>query len=243
MNSSEEIFHPIKTVRASEAIYEQIKDRIISGELKPGDRLPSERNMMELFQRSRPTIREALRMLERSGYIHTIPGSNGALVTLPSGRNMIESIGEALQIGNVSLAELSEYRLVSEGAAAAWAAERATDEDISLLRSSLDEGAGVLKHFDSPDWFRQFTEADQHFHLYISKAAKNRVSELMNHTVGNLNRVLLDEKTSVLSARKKELMMKDVQQMHEEVFKAVERRDAEAARAAMETHLKRFLTD
>ena len=65
----------------------------------------------------------------------------------------------------------------------------------------------------------------------------------MNHTVGNLNRVLLDEKTSVLSARKKELMMKDVQQMHEEVFKAVERRDAEAARAAMETHLKRFLTD
>ena len=239
MNSSEEIFHPIKTVRASEAIYEQIKDRIISGELKPGDRLPSERNMMELFQRSRPTIR----MLERSGYIRTIPGSNGALVTLPSGRNMIESIGEALQIGNVSLAELSEYRLVSEGAAAAWAAERATDEDISLLRSSLDEGAGVLKHFDSPDWFRQFTEADQHFHLYNSKAAKNRVSELMNHTVGNLNRVLLDEKTSVLSARKKELMMKDVQQMHEEVFKAVERRDAEAARAAMETHLKRFLTD
>ena len=71
MNSSEEIFHPIKTVRASEAIYEQIKDRIISGELKPGDRLPSERNMMELFQRSRPTIREALRMLERSGYIRT----------------------------------------------------------------------------------------------------------------------------------------------------------------------------
>ena len=97
MNSSEEIFHPIKTVRASEAIYEQIKDRIISGELKPGDRLPSERNMMELFQRSRPTIREALRMLERSGYIRTIPGSNGALVTLPTGRNMIESIGEALQ--------------------------------------------------------------------------------------------------------------------------------------------------
>ncbi len=243
MNSSEEIFHPIKTVRASEAIYEQIKDRIISGELKPGDRLPSERNMMELFQRSRPTIREALRMLERSGYIRTIPGSNGALVTLPTGRNMMESIGEALQIGSVSLAELSEYRLVSEGAAAAWAAERATEEDVNALRSSLEEGAEILKHVDAPDWYRQFVAADQRFHLRISRAAKNRVSELMNHTVGNLNRDLWTRQTAALSGRKKEAMMKDVQQMHEEIFKAVEEHDAAAARSAMETHLKRFLTD
>ena len=50
-------FEPVETKRASEAIYEQIKERIISGDLKPGDRLPSERNMMELFRRSRPTIR------------------------------------------------------------------------------------------------------------------------------------------------------------------------------------------
>lgn len=240
---NEEIFRPIKTVRASEAIYEQIKDSIISGELKPGDRLPSERNMMDLFQRSRPTIREALRMLERSGYIRTIPGSNGALVTLPTSRNMMESLGEALQVGNISLAEISEYRLVSEGAAAAWAAERATDEDIGLLRDSLEDGAEALRQLDSPDWFRLFSEADQKFHLLICKAAKNRVSELMHYTVGQLSRELLDQKTASLSKRKKEAMMRDVQQMHREIFKAIEGRDAEAARAAMETHLQRFLTD
>ena len=61
------LFRPVETKRASEAIFDQIKDLIMRGKLRPGDRLPSERSMIEMFQRSRPTIREALRMLERAG--------------------------------------------------------------------------------------------------------------------------------------------------------------------------------
>jgi DNA-binding FadR family transcriptional regulator len=59
-------FSPFATQRASEVIYEQIRELIISGQLKPSDRLPSERTLMEMYHRSRPTIREALRMLESS---------------------------------------------------------------------------------------------------------------------------------------------------------------------------------
>ena len=73
-------WQPIKARRASEDIYAQLRDLITSGALKPGDRLPSERAMMEQLQRSRPTIREALRMLEQGGYVASTHGASGAVV-------------------------------------------------------------------------------------------------------------------------------------------------------------------
>lgn len=70
-----QLLRPVETQRASAAIYEQVKGLILDGQLKPGDRLPSERALMDLMGRSRPTIREALRMLERDGFIHTVPAA------------------------------------------------------------------------------------------------------------------------------------------------------------------------
>lgn len=108
------IFQPVQTKRASEAIFDQIKDLIIRGELQPGDRLPSERNMIEMFQHSRPTIREALRMLERTGYIRTMAGSNGAIIMPPNDKNLENSLSDALSIGHIPLEQLAEYRAASE---------------------------------------------------------------------------------------------------------------------------------
>ena len=73
-------WQPIGGGRASEAIYDQLRELITSGVLKPGDRLPSERAMMEQLHRSRPTIREALRMLEQGGYVASTHGASGAVV-------------------------------------------------------------------------------------------------------------------------------------------------------------------
>lgn len=78
--SSKALFTPAKTQRASEAIYNQIYPKIISGELRPGDRLPPERELAEMFQRSRPVVREALRMLQQEGLIETAVGSSGGAV-------------------------------------------------------------------------------------------------------------------------------------------------------------------
>ena len=76
-------WQPVKTRRASEEIYLQLREFILSGQLKPGDRLPSERAMMTQLNRSRPTIREALRMLEQGGYIASTHGAPGAVVQEP----------------------------------------------------------------------------------------------------------------------------------------------------------------
>ena len=237
MSDISNFFEPVETKRASEAIYEQIKERIISGDLKPGDRLPSERNMMELFRRSRPTIREALRMLERSGYIRTIPGSNGAVITSPNEKNMEESIEDALQIGQISLEEMREYRCVSEGATAQWAAERATDDEIKALEECLAKMAEIIEDHD------KFIDMDAQFHALLASAAKNRVSVTMNTTLNKLSRTFVKRKMSDLSAEDRSTMGIYVHKMHVEIFEAVKAHDVEKARAAMDKHLNSFYFD
>ncbi len=91
-------FKPVSSRRVSEAIFDQIREKILRGEIRPNDRLPSERALMEIFGRSRPTIREALRMLERSGLITTIPGSGGSVVKEISSQTVEQSLeGMVLQ--------------------------------------------------------------------------------------------------------------------------------------------------
>lgn len=237
MNNSSDIFRPIETKRASEAIYEQVKDKIVAGELKPGDRLPSERNMMELFRRSRPTIREALRMLERAGYIKTIAGSNGAIVTVPDSRNMEESIEDALQIGQISLSEIAEYRRASEGAAAAWAAARGTAEDLEALRRCLDGMEAVVDDMEA------FMEMDSMFHNLIADAAKNRVVRVMNSTISKLNRAYIKDSYSTLSADERAQNNCHIIEMHKKIYGAIADHRPESARQAMDEHLCFFLAD
>lgn len=235
--SAGEMFRPAVTKRASEIIYEQIKERIIKGELQPGDRLPSERNMMEMFQRSRPTIREALRMLERSGYIRTVAGSNGAIVMLPDEENMQQSIMDALSVGQIELKDVGEYRLVSEVATAAWAAERADGEDIAELERFLERAAALMGSYV------EFIALDSQFHALLARASKNRVSLLMNKTFSQLSFPLVKEKMDSVAESKRAEMCRRIQAQHTAIFDAVRAHDAERARCAMIEHIGSFEAD
>ena len=94
--------------RASDDIYEQLRALITSGALKPGDRLPSERAMMAELQRSRPTIREALKRLEQGGYVTSTQGASGAVVqelSLHAAEEPLKDMG-ITALFNVSTADL-----------------------------------------------------------------------------------------------------------------------------------------
>ena len=105
--SSKALFTPAKTQRASEAIYNQIYPKIISGELRPGDRLPPERELAEMFQRSRPVVREALRMLQQEGLIETAVGSSGgAVIRGVSLKSVEEPLKNLVAMGAINLDEL-----------------------------------------------------------------------------------------------------------------------------------------
>lgn len=230
-------FQPAVTKRASEIIFDQVKDMIIRRELKPGDRLPSERNMMDMFQRSRPTIREALRMLERGGYIRTIAGSNGAVVLEPDNHSIQQSIEEALQIGQIDLGEMSEYRRISEAATVAWACQRRTEEDLSLLRKQLDK---MAENIQDP---AAYIAMDPEYHGLIASAGKNTVSMLMSQTLSSINQNFMRNKISALPEAEQHKMLKKVHEKHEEIFRAIQAQDEQAACAAMEKHLTSFLDD
>ena len=228
---------PVNTKRASEVIYEQIREMIIKGELKPGDRLPSEQNMIELFRRSRPTIREALRMLEHSGYIRASAGSSGAEVLPPSDKNVEQSVEDALRVGLVSLEEISEYRKVGETAVAGWAAERRTQEDLDAMQAHLDRMADHL------DDYAAFIDLDPQFHALLAAAAKNAVADVVNRVLSRTNRSLMKGKMGTLSPEAQLEMSKKVHGMHLAIFQAVRAGDPEQARRAMQDHLSAFEAD
>ena len=146
-------WQPIGGGRASEAIYDQLRELITSGVLKPGDRLPSERAMMEQLHRSRPTIREALRMLEQGGYVASTHGASGAVVQELTIDGVEQPLSAMLQLNQISLEELGEYRAVNDGTIAGWAARRRTDEDLAALDSCLTAAViaqGLLRRAGRP---------------------------------------------------------------------------------------------
>ena len=148
-------WQPIGGGRASEAIYDQLRELITSGVLKPGDRLPSERAMMEQLHRSRPTIREALRMLEQGGYVASTHGASGAVVQELTIDGVEQPLSAMLQLNQISLEELGEYRAVNDGTIAGWAtrSSRATSSRPTCANGSSRPTRAAAR--DSPRWPRR----------------------------------------------------------------------------------------
>jgi DNA-binding FadR family transcriptional regulator len=165
-------FEPIKATRAHEAILAQLQHKILAGELAPGDRLPSEREMMLTFGVSRPTIREALRVAESLGLVavrHGDPGGPRVLCRPSVGLTRI--LDGLLSAERTSVAELLEARMVLEGAAARLAASRPGAE-----LGPLEEAYRAMEQ--APD-FDRFAQADALFHQRVAEVGGNRLLAVM----------------------------------------------------------------
>lgn len=231
--------HPVATQRASEAIYEQIKGLIISGQFKPGDRLPSERSLMTMLQRSRPTIREALRMLERAGFIRIVPGTNGAIVQELGTGGVEQSLEVVLQTNKVTMAELVEYRSHNDTAVARWAAQRHTREDIQALQQILKDGDTFLREGD----YNSFVRLDGAFHGRLAKAGKNEVAYILTQVMSNLVEPRMRQAIQEQSTEETRDMCRRILDMHRRIYEAVRLGDPDAAQAAMAHHIQVFGTD
>ncbi len=231
------VLSPVSTQRASEAICEQIRTLILSGELKPGDRLPSERAMMDMLGRSRPTIREALRMLENDELVRIVPGSGGAIIMQPSSQSVEQPLETMLSLEGVSNAELLEFRRLNEVAAAGWAAERRTDEELAHLSELL-----LLSERNNRD-FRSFAEYDLAFHQAIASAGHNRIAAIVDKVVHQLVLNILLTSHAKKQKREQKQMMDSISLSHRAVYDAIAVKDASAAREAMGIHIGLFADD
>ena len=114
---------------------EQIETAIIEDKLKPGEKLPTERNLREMFETSRGSIREALRVLEQKGLIDIKLGPNGGTIVKPASTDCaVETLGLLVKRRKVSLNDLAEFREGVEGNVAALAAENASRSHIQFLK-------------------------------------------------------------------------------------------------------------
>lgn len=234
-----QLLRPVETQRASAAIYEQIKGLILQGQLKPGDRLPSERSLMDLMGRSRPTIREALRMLERDGFIHTVPGGSGAVVQQPSADLVVQSLDAMLQVGKVSLSELGEFRLHNDVAVARWAAQRRTQSDIDALKAILDKMEQCIQ---SRDW-EGFLALDPEFHCRLAYAGKNTVAAIMSRVLSQLSSPISAGHILGQPGSGTEQQILNIWDMHKRIFDAVCEGYPQKAEEAMVYHIQDFVND
>lgn len=224
--------HPVETKRASEEIYFQIRQLIMDGEIKAGDRLPSERKMMEMMQRSRPTIREAMRMLEREGYIKTIPGSSGAVVQECSVDNAVQSLENIIQFQKLTIENILEFRMIDETQAAKLAAIRRTDEDIIMMQEILQKAESCL------EFPQQFIDFDVQFHIQIAKASKNEMFCIMLQVCRNIIGLSLMDKLTIGSVEMKKNKCINILKAHKAIFEAIKNRDENSASSEMHKHLK-----
>ena len=133
------MFKPIKLSRLSDEVIDQLKESILLGHFKAGDRLPSERELAEEFQVSRVAIREALRALENSGFITTRQGATGgAYVTDLTFEHLANAFLDLFLANKISIPELYQVRLLIEPEVARLAALNITPEYAERLKTLLE---------------------------------------------------------------------------------------------------------
>src|SRR5579872_5978966 len=132
------VFAPIRPMRASSDVIAQIRRAILSGQYRPGDRLPTEREMAQQFGVSRVTVRDALRALEANGLVRVkVGGQGGPYVSEPDIALLSVSFGTHLQLRGTTFQELAEARQALETTAAELAARRATSQDLAALEAAI----------------------------------------------------------------------------------------------------------
>lgn len=133
-------FRPIRQTRVSEEVTEQIKQCILLGDFKAGDKLPSERELMEEFQVSRVAIREALRALENSGFVSTRQGATGGTYVIElSFENLTSAFIDLFLAEKISIPEMFHVRVLIEPEVARLAAMRITPESKKKLEEILQK--------------------------------------------------------------------------------------------------------
>ncbi len=218
------MFECAKTNKVSQNIVNQIRKAIFNGDLKPGDKLPSDKELMDNFGVSKGSLREALSSLEVLGLLEIRKGAlGGAFVTEVDTDKAKEGFSNFFVFRDLSLKNLFDVRLILESHVAECAASIITDDDLQRLEQILQETRDALKN-DLPLNYRG---REVSFHLIIANATQN---PLLVFLLDYVETLLLDAKEILNPGRD---FSKRVLEAHERIYKALVARDANQARNAI----------
>lgn len=205
-----------KTEKVSDRIIDQIRDAVLSGRLKPGDRLASEKDLIVQFGVSKATMREALRVLEAMGLVEIRKGlGGGAFITEVGMKTTVHSIINFLHFKSVSIREITMLRFMLEPAVAYMAANAMEPEDLAKLRSMIEGDAARAE----TELAREIS-----FHRYLVRMSRNPILIL-----------IMDFIDSILTEVKSQLNLGEdfygkVRNMHRRILACLEQHDAAGAR-------------
>jgi len=208
---------------------EQIRLLMRQGQLKPGDRLPPERDLCERFGVSRVTVREALRMLESAGLVEIRVGARGgAFVTAPSSNRVGEGLADLLTLSVISAADVTEVRLILEVGIVPLVCERATEDDLAKLEKICERAEVAVRSGDYT------MDMSLEFHTAVAQATHNPALEMLVESFRGPILMSLKEAKEIAPE-----MGGLGSQEHERFVQAVRRRDADGATSIMREHLAR----
>jgi len=222
------IIKPIKTQKIYKQIVDQIGQLVAEGQLKPGDRLPSERELVERFQVSRASIREAISALEMMGLIEVRSGE-GTYIRQINIDSVVAPLAWMLFIEKDTDLELYEARKILEVQAAGLAAARAEDDEINDVFEALE-----IMRMDLVNQ-RLGEDADHSFHYAIAKATHNKILfRLMNTISDTMRKTLKTSRSRLYEDRNSpERLYKE----HFSIYEAIRDHDVEQAQKLMLDHL------
>ncbi|MGI4878640.1 MAG: FadR/GntR family transcriptional regulator [Janthinobacterium lividum] len=219
-------FSPIKTRRAFEVICERIRDELAAGALKAGDKLPAERELAAQFQVSRSALREALRSLEVVGIIRNLKGSKGgAFIQAADPDRITQAMRDYVNLGEITLDELTEARIAIQDAIVRIACVRASDVDLADLEAIAERTQSVTS-----------VEARYlcavEYYAVLARSTKNRIFGTL---VEALSAILHD----FVAGPGYETLQESLIQSRLKLVRHLRERDVEAATAEMRKHLER----
>ncbi len=224
MEKKLKMFKPIKKTRVYEEIVSKVKDMIEKGRLKSGDQLPGERELAEVFNVSRSSVREALRSLESQGFLESRQGDGTYIASKPV-ESLVNPLASVIFTEKDGQMELFEMRRMFEPHLAYLAAERATEEEIEMMEQALALQEEEISRGETG------TDVDKSFHYIMAKATKNKVLIRITDNIMDLLSESRDRYLQVEGRPEKSITR------HRQVLNAIKARDRELAEKVMREHL------
>jgi DNA-binding FadR family transcriptional regulator len=220
--------HPVR--RPADQVRLSILDAIISGQLKPGDRLPSEVEQARGFRVGRAVVREALRSLSHLGLISVVHGRQGGsfvnrLDSAPVERNLREAMELLVHFEAISVAELVEARRALEGTCAGLGASRATDRELAAIRETIEQARDASLSDEA--WL----DLDIRFHRAVARSAHNRALIVPMAALHGVVQPRLNLAILGLLSRSR------INSQHQGIYDAVAAHDPAGAQDAVGRHL------
>jgi GntR family transcriptional regulator, transcriptional repressor for pyruvate dehydrogenase complex len=223
--SDKALFEPISRQKTYEIVADRLLALISSRHLGPGDVIPSERELVQLYRVGRSSIREALRMLESRGVIRST--GNGSFAVAEFGNTLNNSLDFLLSVDEADYGELFEVRRILEGEAAALAASRRDDDDVARIEAEI---AAMEAGLGSEEGFIM---ADLRFHLTIAEASGNRLIVHLMEAIRSLLQRSLSSAYHIPGSPEGAVVL------HRLILEAIAAGRPEDARQRMQEHVSR----